>query len=759
MIRVIHTSTASARQRTRVAAPGMLVFAFALGAVSSSGQTVPTGAATDSAKKSDVLVMAPFEVAVDPPGYQMLRSTTGTRFDTELRDLPQSLSIVPRELLDDTMAGSIEDALTFVPNAQPRPNLPDGVMIRGIQTQRKYYNNFLVPSFVSGVANISRVEILKGPASAIYGRGELGGVINQVSLQPSNERRQTVRLTAASQDRYEAKVDATGAVPKFGTLSYRLSANYLEFDAYQDFAKTRQYGVYPSVKWQVAPKTTLTYDGIFFRGLTPGNEGTPYLTSFHDGSPPNMPEVFAPRNLNTSASSGGNTWDRQFSNTDLHFVSLAHSFGSLLHLRLGGSQYERRRDIWKMAISNLMTRNAVTGAIGLPRAPQHTDSTDKGEIFQTDVVARYGLFGRTFLASKHETLAGYEYTDAKSTTIRWPGTVGNLDVYAPNYTQIVTVRAVDLNSRGTGNTYGYFVHHVSRFWSDRLQFSASRRWDDAKTTSFNLIRNTPSSTDPKATSAPRYGVTFRATDWLTAYALRSEQEDPVTTVSVWSGLPGGHPAADQRFTNQVTGTINEMGFKLELLKRRLSLTVAYFEMLRDGFIRGSNLTAAEYQLLGIPFGQAGVGRNVIVQGETSKGLEIEWVGQLMPRLSIFGGYGRMKVESEARGLRGPTRGNPDYKLTTFLRYDMRDKNLRGFQAKGGVSVIGAQYANQFTEIANKHPSSARYDVGPSYSWDRYTVDVLVKNVFNQLQVLNSVAPGSNLLGPPREYWVSVSARW
>jgi len=82
--------------------------------------------------------MAPFEVAVDPPGYQMLRSTTGTRFDTELRDVPQSLSIVPRELLDDTMAGSIEDALTYVPNAQPRANTPDGVMIRGIQTQRKY---------------------------------------------------------------------------------------------------------------------------------------------------------------------------------------------------------------------------------------------------------------------------------------------------------------------------------------------------------------------------------------------------------------------------------------------------------------------------------------------------------------------------------------------------------------------------------------------------------------------------------------------
>lgn len=724
-----------------------------------SGQTASTGSASDPAKKPDVLLMAPFQVAEDPPGYQMLRSTTGTRLDTDLRDIPQSLSIVPRELLDDTMAVSLDDALTYVPNAQPRPNLPDGVMLRGIQTARKYYNNFLVPSFVSGVANISRVEILKGPASAIYGRGELGGVVNQVSLQPSNEARRTLRLTAASNGRREAKIDTTGPVPKFGALSYRLSANYLVADSYADFAETKQYGVYPSVKWQIAPKTTLTYDGIIFKGLTPGNEGTPFLTSRHDGSPANMPEVFAPRNLNTSGANGGNEWDRQYSNIDMHFVSLAHSFGSFLHLRLGGSEYNRRRNIWKMAISNIMTRNATTGAIGLSRAPTHTDSTDKGTILQGDVIARYGLFGRSFLASKHETLAGHEYTDGKTSSIRWPGTVGNLDVYNPNYNQVVTVRALDLNNRGANNTYGYFVHHVSRFWSDRLQISASRRWDDAKSSSVNHLRNTTARTDPKSTSAPRYGVSYRALDWLSVYALRSEQEDPITTSAVWNGLPGGNPAADQRFTNQVTGTINEVGFKMELLKRRLSVTVAYFDMLRDGFIRSSNLTAAEYQALGIPVGQAGVSHNLVVKGETSKGLEIEWVGQLMPRLSIFGGFGKMDVESEARGLRGPTRGNPDYKATTFLRYDMRDKNLNGLQMKGGVSVIGPQYANQFVEIANKHPASARYDFGPSYTWDRYTVDVLVKNVFNQLQVLNSVAPGSNLLGPPREFWVSLSARW
>ena len=736
-----------------------LAWLAVMGPVVVSAQVAPATRAGDSAAKPDVVQMTPFQVSEDPPGYQMLRTTTGTRLNTDLRDVPQSLSIVTKDLLDDSMSTNLEEALTYVPNAQPRQNVPDGVMVRGIQTTRKYYNNVLVPSFVSGLANISRVEILKGPASAIYGRGELGGVINQVSLQPSDERREIVKLTAASLGRYEAKIDATGAVPKVGTLSYRLTANYLESDSYADFARTQQHGIFPSLKWQVTPKTTVIYDGIFFKGLTPGNEGTPYLTSFHDGSPANMPEIFAPRSLNTSGSAGGNTWDRQYSNTQMHFASVSHSFCSFLHLRWGGTAYERRRDIYKMAISNIMIRNANTGVISLSRAPQHTDATNSGNTMQVDLIARYGLLNNSFLASRHETMIGYEYSDADSYTIRWPGTVGNLEVYTPNYDQVVTVRPVDLNNSGWNKTYGYYVHHVSRFLQDRLQFSVSKRWDDEKTGAVNLLRNTTSGTNPKSTSAPRYGLAFRVTDWITAYALRSEQEDPVTNVAVWGGLPGGHPEADKRFTNQVTGTINEFGFKAELLKRRFSLTFAYFDMVRDGFIRGSNLTAAEYQQLGIPLGQAGVSRNLVVAGETAKGYEIEWVGRLLPRLSIYGGYGYMKVEGETRGMRLPSRGIPDYKATSFVKYDLRDRNLSGFQLKGGVSALGKQYGNQFTDVATQHPASQRFDAGAVYTWDRYTIDALVKNVFDEVQVINAVAPGSNTLGPKRELWVSVSARW
>jgi len=725
-----------------------------------SAQTTAANVSSEKGPRSDVVELAPFEVAVDAPGYQMLRTTTGTRLNTELRDLPQSLAIMPRELLDDTMAETLAESLTYVVNVQPRQNVADGVRIRGIRTTRKYYNGYLVPNFVSGLANIARVEILKGPASAIYGRGELGGLVNSISLQPGEEKSQALRVNIASNNYYEAKFDSTGPVPVGKGLTYRVTGSYLSKDNYQKFAETEQYGVFPSLKWEITPQTSLVYDGIFFHGLTPGNEGTPFLTSFHDGSPANMPEVFAPRELNTSGSSNSNRWDRRIEDVNMHFLSLTHNFGSFLYLRQGGLVYDQSGDVWKMAISNIHKRDAATGSISLARAASRTETTNKGIFLQGDLIARFGLFDGSFLASKHDTLLGYEYTDVRTTSFRTPGTIGDINVYNPNYSLAVALRPFDLNNRGESNSYGYFFHHVSRFMNERLQASFSMRWDDAESASTNLISNVSRRTTPRSTRAPRYGMSYRLTRWLSAYALRSEQEDPVTSVFTWISLPGGHPRADERFDNQVTGSINEAGLKAEIFDRKFSVTLSVFEMVRDGFIQGSVPTVAEYNLLGIPVGTPAVGRNVRVSGEKTTGFELEWVGQLMPRLSAFGGFATMNAEGVLRGKRAPLRGSPDYMFASFFKYDLRPRgSLDGFDLKAGFSVMGPMYSNQFTDIATQHAATQRYDAGFGYRRGRYSIDVLVKNIFDEEQVVNAIAPGSNLLAPPRELWVGLTARF
>ena len=88
-----------------------LAWLAVMGPIAVSAQVAPAARPADSAAKPDVVKMTPFQVSEDPPGYQMLRTTTGTRLNTDLRDVPQSLSIVTKDLLDDSMSTNLEEAL------------------------------------------------------------------------------------------------------------------------------------------------------------------------------------------------------------------------------------------------------------------------------------------------------------------------------------------------------------------------------------------------------------------------------------------------------------------------------------------------------------------------------------------------------------------------------------------------------------------------------------------------------------------------
>jgi iron complex outermembrane receptor protein len=722
-------------------------------------QVANSPAAPIKTEAEEVVQLEPFTTVSDPIGYQVSTSTTGTRLNTALKDVPQSLSIITKDFLEDTYSTSLEDAVTFVPNVQPRQNLVDGLLIRGIQTTRKYYNNYLIPGFVAGIANVSRIEVMKGPASAIYGRGELGGVINYVPLRPSSRAAGNARVTAGAYDRIETKVDLTGPVPVVKGLNYRVTGNYLEAGDVIKFAETRQYSVNPSLTYRLGRNTELSYDGVFFHGRTPAHEGTPFLTSKFAGAPASMPEVFAPRSLNTSGAAG-NGWDQRDEDVRLHFFTVTHSFRDLLYFRQGVVRYDRLQEQRKMQIANLMTRTAA-GDVILSRSANHTIQEEEGLVAQGDIALKLKLFqSQRWLASAHETLIGYEYLEADVENQRWPATIGPLSVFTPNYDQVVTERATrDQHGASSRETYGYFAHHVSKFLRDRLQLSVSWRWDDEKTQAHNQLTNGRSQTAPKSTEAPRYGVAIRPIPAVTIYGLHSEQSDPEVTTRTWSGIAGTHPNFEDRFQSQVVGEIDEIGFKTELFQSRLSLTFAWFEMIRDGLIRPQNLTPEEYAMLGIPRGAAGFARNVLVMGEKSRGWEFEWFGQVTSRLSLFGGYGRLETDAETNGVRGPTRGVPSYKLTTFAKYDFRGTRQNGFDARLGVALLGPQYANTSTNLGGKHEASTRIDAGATYRHNNFDFSMQVKNVTDEIQVISAVAPGSNRLASPREFLFSVATRW
>lgn len=156
-----------------------------------------------------------YESATGPvKGYRATRSASATKTDTALRDIPQSISVIPATVLKDLGSHNVERALEFAGGVSKQNNFGGLTLyeysIRGFTTSQFYQDGFSAnrgyPS-TPDTANIERIEVLKGPAASLYGRGDPGGTVNIVTKKPQAEAFTTVQTSAGSWDRYRTAVD------------------------------------------------------------------------------------------------------------------------------------------------------------------------------------------------------------------------------------------------------------------------------------------------------------------------------------------------------------------------------------------------------------------------------------------------------------------------------------------------------------------------------------------------------------------------
>ena len=158
-----------------------------------------------------------YESATSPvKGYRATRSASATKTDTALRDIPQSISVIPATVLKDLGSTSVERALEFAGGVSKQNNFGGLTLyeysVRGFTTSEFYQDGFSAnrgyPS-TPDAANIERIEVLKGPAASLYGRGDPGGTVNIVTKKPQPEAFTTLQTSAGSWDRYRTAIDLT----------------------------------------------------------------------------------------------------------------------------------------------------------------------------------------------------------------------------------------------------------------------------------------------------------------------------------------------------------------------------------------------------------------------------------------------------------------------------------------------------------------------------------------------------------------------
>ncbi len=222
-------------------------------------------------------------------GYRVEESTTGTKIPLPQRDIPQSIQVIPRQVIEDRQVVRLTELADNVSGVQSERGYGGisalGLRVRGFLTNfETLRNGFPDYGYFSprDVSNVERFEVLKGPAAVLYGGSPTqysggGGVVNTLTEQPLKEPYYEANITIGSYQFYRPTLDLSGPLTSDESLLYRLNVAYENADSFRDFVEDESFFIAPVLTWNISPKTTLTaelnyqsYDFTFDQGFSTG---------------------------------------------------------------------------------------------------------------------------------------------------------------------------------------------------------------------------------------------------------------------------------------------------------------------------------------------------------------------------------------------------------------------------------------------------------------------------------------------------------
>ena len=223
----------------------------------------------------------------DSPSYQVAAIRSGAKTLTPVADVPQTITVVPRELIADQMMLSISDVVRYVPGvtAHQGENNRDQLIIRGNSSSADFFVDGVRDDaqYFRDLYNLERMEALKGPNAVIFGRGGAGGVINRVTKEPDFLSFGEIELQGGSFAHKRAVVDFDR--PLGNRLAFRLNGVYEGSDSFRDSVTLKRSGFNPTLKWTAGRLTSLTFRYERFRDQRTADRG---ITSFQ-GRPADIP--------------------------------------------------------------------------------------------------------------------------------------------------------------------------------------------------------------------------------------------------------------------------------------------------------------------------------------------------------------------------------------------------------------------------------------------------------------------------------------
>lgn len=677
-------------------------------------------------------------------GFVATQSATGTKTDTSLKNTPQAINVVTKDQMAAQGSATLTQALRYTPGVISQygdDSRYDWFTIRGFRPSR-YLDGLRLPFGSRGYAQprvepfgLERAEVLKGPASVLYGQGDPGGLINMVSKRPSATALNQVEMQFGTDKRIQTAFDLGGTINGDDSLLYRIVGVGRLTDTQYDYVREKKAYIAPSFTFKPDEGTSLTLYGSYQRIDSPGGGGAPALPAngtLYTGIYPELPRGAFP---------GEPGYDHYKSDQASVGYEFEHELDETWTLRQNLRYSYIDTDSQRVQAACILTCTP-TGfdryAWAFPESARAVtvDNQAVGH-FQTGDVAHTALFGLDY---------SYETSRYEESALQFiPAPFNGMDpVYGTPVTRPPIATRIDQDRSQVG------LYAQDQMEWDNFVFSLGGRYDWANTDTRTLTVSsgglkTVDQNDGRFTW--RAGLVYNFDNGISPYAGYSTSFSPT----------GGTDRSGNVF-EPTTGEQFEVGVKYQPDGSNSFVTLSAYHLTQDNVLSPDPMNTS----YSVQTGQVRM-----------RGVELEGKAELTDALSILASYAYTdseitKANSNAAGV--SNEGNrfafvPRHQASLWLDYALQTSTIWDGLSFGG----GARYTGQtFGDNANKFdiPSYTVFDAAVRYDFGKANpkleglkASLNVSNLFDRKYVSTCIAATGCYWGEGRSVYATLKYSW
>jgi iron complex outermembrane recepter protein len=666
-------------------------------------------------------------------------STTATKTSEPVATTPATISVVNQGQLQATQPATVSEALRYTPGVISEGfgiSNRDQIYVRGFSENDggvQYLDGLRLP-FGNGFASprqdpylLDRIEVIKGPASILYGQASPGGIVNSISKRPLDQPFHEVILQGGNWNTANLGFDFGGPVNNNPDVSYRLAGILRNAEAQADFVRDFRQAIAPSISIKPTDDTKLTIYASYIHD-NPGGRFYNLLPS--QGTVTYNPNGQLPRSR-SDADPNYNKFDQTQASVG---YMLEHRFNNIFSFQQNTRYYHGEAELNDVFSIGYQPGSTTTVNRFTRLNTEKLDGVTNDNQLQAQ-------FNTGFL--RHTALVGMDYQYLKDASALGLAFSVPLNLYAPVYYQAITPPPILSNQmQRQGQLGGYAQDQIQ---VGNLHLLAGLRYDDALTDTTNLLTNAPAQRKSSSALTYRLGALYQFDNGFAPYVSYSTSFFPTT----------GYDFFGQPF-KPTTGEQSEAGIKFQPNGYNALFTVSVFDLTKHNV-----LTADPDPTHGSSQVQIGAVR--------STGVELSATARILDNWNLLASYTYDDVRVTEANVNLGTIGKhpvliPENAASMLLDYTFRGGPAVGLTLGGGVRYIGTSYADDTNTVAVPSYTLmdllARYDFGAlSKQYAGWQAQLNMSNVFDRVYVAGCTNLTACYYGQGRTVLAGLRYRW